>query len=162
FTDVYALGGTLYHLLTGKLPVRVTDRLAGQTLPQPHRLNPGVSQVVSDAVMWAMEMQVDKRPQTVQEFLHALAGGPNPNRNPSEGPIQQVPRDLAKPPPGPATASPHDQRVNEINRRLLALSRLPSRKASSCPACGQALLNHITGEATGRCPLCCQGKLTGR
>src|SRR5262249_54399137 len=121
FTDVYALSATLYHLLTGRLPVRVTDRLVGQALPPPHRLNSSVSQVVSDAVMWAMEMQVDKRPQSVREFLQALAGGPNPNRNPYEGQIRQVLLDLAKPAAAPPTTSSYDLRINEINRHLSAL-----------------------------------------
>jgi serine/threonine protein kinase len=162
FTDVYALGGTLYHLLTGTLPVPATDRVAGQALPPPHRLNSEVSQVVSDAVMWALEIKVDKRPQSVREFLQALQGGPNPNRNPYEGQIREVLLYLAKQPQDAPAASSHDPRINEINRHLSGLNRLPSRKAGSCPACDQAQLNHITGEASGRCPLCRQGDLTPR
>jgi len=74
FTDLYGLGATCYHLLTGQMPVQATDRAAGVELQSPHRLNHEVSQTVSDAVMWAMEMRADRRPQSAQEFIDALTG----------------------------------------------------------------------------------------
>ena len=72
FTDVYALAATLYHLLTGQMPAPATDRASGVELKAPHQLNPAVEWAVSDAVMWALEMRVDRRPQRVGEFLDAL------------------------------------------------------------------------------------------
>jgi len=73
-SDIYALGATLYHLLTGEIPVQATDRVSGVELPAPHRLNPKVSTNVSSAVLSAMEVRVDKRPQSVGDFLKALRG----------------------------------------------------------------------------------------
>jgi F-box protein 11 len=73
-SDVYALGATLYHLLTGEIPIQATDRASGVELPAPHRLNPKVSFHVSSAVLSAMEVRVDRRPQSVREFLTALRG----------------------------------------------------------------------------------------
>jgi serine/threonine protein kinase len=75
FTDIYALAATLYHLLTGRMPTDATDRATGASLPSPRELNPRVSVKVSDAVMWAMEVRVDRRPQTVREFIAALSDG---------------------------------------------------------------------------------------
>ncbi|MGV3719418.1 MAG: protein kinase domain-containing protein [Actinomycetota bacterium] len=78
FTDVYALAATLYHLLTGQLPVSALDRVQGVTLPAPHTLRPEISRSVSDAIMWALEVSVAKRPASAREFLKALRAGPAP------------------------------------------------------------------------------------
>src|SRR5215207_6644189 len=72
WTDVYALAATLYHVLTGQMPAPATDRASGVELAPPRTLNPVVSQVTSDAILWAMSMRVDQRPQTVREFLDGL------------------------------------------------------------------------------------------
>jgi len=72
FTDVYALAGTLYHALTGQLPVAALDRVQGVELPPPHTLRPEIRRSVSDAIMWALEVSIQKRPASVREFLTAL------------------------------------------------------------------------------------------
>ncbi|HTE21391.1 MAG TPA: serine/threonine-protein kinase, partial [Armatimonadota bacterium] len=91
YTDIYALGATFYHLLTGQMPASALDRIQGVELLPPHRLNPAVSATVSAAVMWALEIPVKSRPPSVGAFLAALSR-PAPARPPAR---------VGKPPPPP-------------------------------------------------------------
>lgn len=74
YTDVYSLAATLYHLLTGEMPPAASDRALGVELRPAHELNPQVSPTVSAALSCAMETQVARRPQSVDEFLAMLHG----------------------------------------------------------------------------------------
>src|SRR4029078_11109507 len=96
FTDVYALGATLYHILTGEMPATATDRASGVELVPPNRLNPAISEITSDAILWAMSMRVDQRPQTVQEFLDGL---PAVDAVPAPPPARPTPAPSANPEP---------------------------------------------------------------
>lgn len=72
FTDIYALGSTLYHLLTGEAPVSAIERAAGVELRPVKELNPQISSHISEAIAKAMKMDVTERLQTVREFLDLL------------------------------------------------------------------------------------------
>lgn len=71
FTDIYALGATLYFLLTGEKPLASTDRNF-EELPAPQELNPEVSIQVSNAILKAMELKPDQRFQSVAEMKAAM------------------------------------------------------------------------------------------
>jgi serine/threonine protein kinase len=69
YTDIYALSATLYHMLTGEVPLDAPARQAGMKLRSPREINPKVSQTVSDAVMAGLEMDYKKRPQSIEDLL---------------------------------------------------------------------------------------------
>ncbi len=66
-SDIYALGATLYHLITARRPVdaleRSIDILEGKAdpLPIPSKLNPNVPPEISYVVMKAMELKRENR-----------------------------------------------------------------------------------------------------
>lgn len=77
--DIYSLGVSFYHLLTGKLPYTgsTRDDIFAQHLsanPRPPRDHlPKLAPEVSDCVLRMMEMNPDRRPQTYDEVLEELA-----------------------------------------------------------------------------------------
>jgi tetratricopeptide (TPR) repeat protein len=86
-SDVYALGATLYCMLTATVPPDAfSDRLMkGAPLDQPSRLNPQVSPAVDRLVMQAMDMDPRRRFLSALELLQALqanlSGGVTPARS---------------------------------------------------------------------------------
>lgn len=74
-TDIYALGATLYFLLTGEAPLSAIQRAAGEELPALHEQSPHLSPTVSQAVAQAMAMPVKNRPAQVELFMEMLHGG---------------------------------------------------------------------------------------
>lgn len=72
YTDVYALAGTYYYTLTGlNLPTAV-DRLSGETYVPLKQMNMGIPDYVSDAVDRALELNYQKRTQTMEEFVNEI------------------------------------------------------------------------------------------
>ena len=76
--DLYAVGATLYHLMTGRPPDTAQDRfLLPNALTRPRRLNPDVPSRVESAILTAMALHPERRPPTA-EALRALLVGDAP------------------------------------------------------------------------------------
>ncbi len=89
-SDIYSLGATLYHLLTNEPPAEARDRFLNPSkLVAPHQINPDISVRTERAILRAMALHPNERPQSVDEFRQYLFGtreiptGPlNPARQP--------------------------------------------------------------------------------
>lgn len=74
-SDIYAFGATLYHLLTNQPPLEARQQfLNPEALIPPRKINPMISARTERAVLWAMKLHPDERPQSVDEFRQALLG----------------------------------------------------------------------------------------
>jgi serine/threonine-protein kinase len=78
-SDIYAFGATLYHLLTNQPPVDARERfLHPENLIPPRQVNPDLSSRIERAILWAMNLHPDERPQDIDMFRQALLGNWNP------------------------------------------------------------------------------------
>ena len=90
-SDIYGLGATLYHLLTGMVPAEAILRILPQPVPltPPRRLNPALSQSAEQAVLTAMNVDPGRRFQSAAQMRASFAGQQSPIPS---GPMQPCPR----------------------------------------------------------------------
>lgn len=75
YSDVYALGATLYHLLTGRVPPESVDIAhSGAVLLPPRSLNPAISAQVEQVILTAMQLNPQDRFRTAGDMRLALQG----------------------------------------------------------------------------------------
>ena len=73
WTDIYALGATIYKLTTGELPQESVERITSDEVVDICMLNSSIPRSFGAAVMKALAPQVKDRYQTVEEFMKDIS-----------------------------------------------------------------------------------------
>ena len=74
WTDVYAMGATLYRCITGQLPPDSVERIRGDALKAPSELGIRIPQHVEQAILKALSVKTEDRFSNMDAFLRALTG----------------------------------------------------------------------------------------
>ncbi|HEY5981906.1 MAG TPA: protein kinase, partial [Anaerolineales bacterium] len=65
-SDIYSFGATFYHLLTNEPPVDARKRfISPASLIPPRQINPVIAPRTEQAILWAMSLHPDDRPETM-------------------------------------------------------------------------------------------------
>lgn len=71
YTDIYAIGATMYFAVTGQVPLEAAARLT-EPMVAPQELNPDLPDEANRTILKAMQLKAENRHQTVQEFMDDL------------------------------------------------------------------------------------------
>jgi serine/threonine protein kinase len=128
-SDLYSLGATLYHALTGQSPPTATERMAipDQFIPL-RKLAPNVSPRTEAVVMKALELSVPRRWQTAAEMATGLR---------QSGDLHSVIPPLPSPFIEPADSVPHQQTQPVSGPTPSIPSSIPVRPAVITPTSGR-------------------------
>lgn len=138
-SDIYALGATMYHLLTNTLPPMATEL----NLPRPSSRNPSISNYSDQLIMKAMLRDSQDRYQSAIEMQKAVAQCMHRLGIP-------IPKSVRAPKPKPPAPIPVPARR--------AVPPLPPT-AIACPNCRHT--NRATARFCGRCGTHLGGNLKG-
>jgi len=132
-SDLYAMGVTLYEMLTGKLPIEGANYpqvIAAHLQHRPvaaHLVNPRIPEALSAVVMKALDKEKRDRWQSAKEFLQALdAAYPGTAARVHVASVSPVPA-VATPVPAAATPVPasgaggskyQPEQLSEISHKL--------------------------------------------
>jgi serine/threonine protein kinase len=78
-SDIYSLAATFYALLTGENPPAAHERVAGKELIPPSQFVQDIAPQIDTAILQALNLNVNRRQQTMLEFSQALDSIENKN-----------------------------------------------------------------------------------
>ncbi len=141
-SDIYSLGCTLYHMVTGDPPFKglpaaeVVQKHSSATVPWPSQANPDVSEGLSRIIAKAMAKAPDERYETPADFgaqLDMLAEGCEPDAlaaPPRKSTVAGAPRAKVRAAPAGRRAAPKRWGA-AAPRRAREHARAPSRPEAS-------------------------------
>lgn len=133
-SDIYAVGATLYTLLTGQIPPESTLRVANMvTLPPLKTLVPTISPQVDNAIKLAMEPDTTRRWISAKAFRDGLVTPPVSvprGGTPAGAPPPGHPPHAMRPPTNPEIATP----------TVRAPAPVPAKPASRLPVIALVLI----------------------
>ncbi len=74
WTDMYALGATIYCMITGKRPAESIQRLAEDHVKPPSELGIEIDPNIENAIMNSLNVRREYRIQDAESFIRALGG----------------------------------------------------------------------------------------
>lgn len=125
WTDVYAVGATMYRAVTGKIPPPAPDRIDSDELVPPSTLGFEIDPSIERAMMTTLSVKTKQRYKTVEEFQAPLLKAIQ-TAAPASASVQP-PASPSATPPGPGSVLPpvttsHPPAVEELVQRLAAVS----------------------------------------
>ena len=72
YTDIYALAATIYYCVTGVIPPAAVERLDEDGLQSPTALGAALTVDQETALLWALSIQPNARPQSMEVFSSML------------------------------------------------------------------------------------------
>jgi eukaryotic-like serine/threonine-protein kinase len=76
--DVYSLGATFFHALTGQTPFNgktayeIMEKVLRQPAPEVRSINPNIPKAINQLILWTMEKKPEHRPPTSGDFVREL------------------------------------------------------------------------------------------